>query len=212
MTNVSATIANATSQQALDTAILSAQRTRVIATLAIRNYQIAMTEAVTATVAYVQALPAKIAGLRASTSAMIAKYSSHTHDGKCPKRVAMSGANLASRGMVGVGSALSSVAGVIKAHPFMLLATVLTAIVVKTEGLQGAMASLGDAVGVVGVIFEDIVSTAVDGWGMLLDVTTGFFGSLVSDSGSSTSTATGYFADMFKGTRTLICWANASWG
>lgn len=197
--NAKAAITDATSQQALDAAILKMQRNRVIATLAIRNYKLAIIEATTATVAYVRAFPTKIAQLHRSTTAMLANARASLTMANA-QRLATNTAILAGRGMVGIGTALSHVGGVIKAHPFMMLATVMSAIVVKTEGLKGAMTSLGQTVGVVGVMFEDFVSAAVDGWGMIFDVAGDVLGGILGQSQETTGSVTGYFGEMFKGT------------
>lgn len=197
--NAKAAITDATSQQALDAAILKMQRNRVIATLAIRNYKLAIIEATTATVAYVRALPAKIAQLHSSTTAMLTNARA-TLTMTNAQKLATSTAILTGRGMVGVGTALSNVGGVIKAHPFMLLATVMSAIVVKTEGLKGAITSLGRTLGVIGVMFEDFIGTTVDGWGMIFDVASGVLGGILGQSKSTTGGVTGYFGEMFKGT------------
>lgn len=197
--NARASVANATSMARLGDILMTVAVGHHPVQIAIYRYSIATKEAIANTIAFTRALPAKITQLHRSTTAMLANARASLTMANAQK-LATTTAVLMGRGVVGVGTALSRVGGVIKAHPLILLATVMSAIVVKTEGLKGAMESLGQTVGVVGVMFEDFVSTAVDGWGMIFDVAGDVLGGILGQSQETTGSVTGYFGEMFKGT------------
>lgn len=197
--NTGAVLANASSQQALDRAIFIAQRNRVIATLALRNYKIALIETVTATLAFARALPAKIANTNISTRAIIANIKA-TLSLANVQRAVIATTIATGRGILGVGTALARVGAIINAHPLMIIGGVLLTVIAHTEGLQGAFESFGKAVNVVGSIFSEFVVTAVKGIGSVLGGAVDFFGNFISGSKQSTQTSQGYFGALFSNT------------
>lgn len=204
--NTSAVIANASSQQALDRAIFVAQRNRVIATLALRNYKIALMETVSATakavsssITYTGTLLRKIANTNISTRAIIANIKATLSLANAKKSLATATA-LAGRGILGVGTALGRVGAMINAHPLMIIGGVLLTVIAHTEGLQGAFESFGKAVNVVGSIFSEFVVMSVKGIGSLLGSAVDFFGNFISGSKQSTQTSQGYFGALFSNT------------
>ena len=82
--------------------------------------------------------------------------------------------------MTTAGRAIASVGAIIKAHPIMILAGIITTVITATMGLEEAMESFGDAVTVVGMMIQDFVKWAVDGFtnkmGQAIEWVTGFFG------------------------------------
>lgn len=106
-------------------------------------------------------------------------------------------ATVAVGGLTGIVRVLGNV---IKKHPLMVLASVLFGVVASTEGLEGAMKSLGDAIGIVGGILGDFVNFGVKQFGNLLtgaiDFTVGFF----KGSKDSTFKSKDAFKDFFGNT------------
>ncbi len=207
MANTGATIANATSQERLGAVLMALVQGHTPAQMALHRYTTAMTGAITATAAFVRNLPAKITGLGASTTAILGNTRAMLANATAnltmanAQKVAIGSSILLGRGVLGVGAALGGVAAILRANPLLTLAAIMSAIVIKAEGLQGAIKSLGDTARLAGVMFEDFVSNAVDGWGMIFDVAGDVLSGLVGNTDKSTVSMTGYFGEMFKNTQ-----------
>lgn len=101
--------------------------------------------------------------------------------------------------MTTLGRAILGVGTIIKAHPIMFLAGIITTVITATMGLEEAMKSFGDAVGITGILVQDFVKWSVDGIGTqmtkAIDFMAGFFGSKSKDGTNQVSNA---FKDFFK--------------
>lgn len=197
--NTQAVLINASSQQRLGNVILAVVQGHTPLQMAIRRYTVATTTAISSTVAFARALPAKIANINRSTTSIIANIRATLSLANAQKAI-ISTTILAGRGILGVGTALGRVGAMINAHPLMIIGGVLLTVIAHTEGLQGAFESFGDAVNVVGSIFGEFVVTAVKGIGSVLGTAVDFFGSFISGSKDSTQTSQGYFSDLFSDT------------
>lgn len=67
--------------------------------------------------------------------------------------------------MTTLGRAILGVGSIIKAHPIMFLASIVVTVITATMGLEEAMKSFGDAVGITGILVQDFVKWSVDGIG-----------------------------------------------
>lgn len=190
---------NATSNARVASTLMAIVQGHTPAQMAVYRYTQAVIGATTATIAYVRNIPAMVAGLRATASSAMASARSMDVLALSKKAVA-NGAVLASRGVMGMGSALGSLGSLINRHPLMVLATVIGTVVIGTKGLQGAMQNLGDAVGVTGILFENFAKGAVEGIGFLAKDAVEFFNSFSNDSKKSTATADSAFGGLFKNT------------
>lgn len=101
--------------------------------------------------------------------------------------------------MTTLGRAILGVGSIIKAHPIMFLASIVVTVITATMGLEEAMKSFGDAVGITGILVQDFVKWSVDGIGKqitkAIDFMAGFFGSKSKD---GTNQASNAFKDFFK--------------
>lgn len=116
------------------------------------------------------------------------------------KRSAMGVGILATRAVTGLGGAFMSLGRVITAHPIIALTAVIGAVIARTEGLSGAVKSLGDAFSVSGVLAMDFVGGVVDGLGTAWTVTANYFDNLMGGSANATSFAQTAFGGFFAGT------------
>ena len=194
-----AAVTNAMSTQSQIAAINNLHTNMMLLRMTKTHYIALAKQAVASTVAYTRSLAGLTKGFNVSTAAATI-HNKAIAAGNLAQRAAIASGMLATNAIKGAGNALKSVASILTRHPFMILAAVLSAIVVKTHGLQGAMDSLGDALSVVGILFTDMVSGAVDGIGWLWDSTTSFLNSLMGDSHTATEASGGYFATLFAGT------------
>lgn len=117
------------------------------------------------------------------------------------KRAFVGTATLAAGAVNRIGTAFAAVGRIILAHPIMTIAAVISAVIVRTMGLQKAMESLSDAVAVLGELLGQMVDAGIKGFKWLGNVTLDFFNSFVSDGDKSTSMVSNYFGDLFAGTR-----------
>lgn len=194
-----AAVTNAMSTQGQVAAINNLHTNMMLLRMTKTHYIALTKQAITNTVAYTRSLAGLTRGFNVSTAAA-AVHNKAIAASNVAQRAAIASGVLATNAIKGTGNALKSVASILTRHPFMTLAAVLSAIVVKTHGVQGAMDSLGDALGVVGILFTDMVTGAVDGVGWLWDSTTDFFNSFMGDSQVATEASSGYFATLFAGT------------
>lgn len=192
-------VANTLSTEAQIKAINTLHTNMMLLRMTKTHYIALAKQAVASTVAYTRSLAGLANGFKASSVAAT-MHNRAIAAGNVAQRAAIASGIMATNAIKGTGNALKSVASILTRHPFMTLATVLSAIVVKTHGVQGALDSLGDALSVVGILFTDMVSGAVDGVGWLWDSTTKFLNSLMGDSQTATETSGGYFSTLFAGT------------
>lgn len=116
------------------------------------------------------------------------------------KRGAMGVDILATRAIIGLGGAFMSLGRIITAHPIIALTAVIGAVIARTEGLSGAVKSLGDAFGVADVLAMDFVGGVVDGLGTAWTATSNYFSGLMGGSANATSFAQTAFGGFFAGT------------
>ncbi|MDO4895645.1 tape measure protein, partial [Moraxella sp.] len=116
------------------------------------------------------------------------------------KRAMVGTATLAGRAISGIGSAFASVGRIIMAHPIMLIAGVITAVIVRTMGLQKAMDSLSDAISIVGEMLGDFIDFGINNFKWLMGVVDKFFSSFLSSGKESTGFVNQYFGWLFEGT------------
>lgn len=116
------------------------------------------------------------------------------------KRGAMGVGILATRAITGLGGAFMALGRIITAHPILVLTAVIGAVIARTEGLSGAVKSLGDAFSVSGVLAMDFVGGVVDGLGTAWTVTANYFDNLMGGSANATSFAQTAFGGFFAGT------------
>lgn len=116
------------------------------------------------------------------------------------KRTAMGVGILATRAITGLGGAFMALGRVITAHPILVLTAVIGAVIARTEGLSGAVKSLGDAFSVSGILAVDFVGGVVDGLGTAWTVTANYFDNLMGGSANATSFAQTAFGGFFAGT------------
>lgn len=116
------------------------------------------------------------------------------------KRGAMGMGILATRAITGLGGAFMALGRVITAHPILVLTAVIGAVIARTEGLSGAVKSLGDAFSVSGVLAMNFVGGVVDGLGTAWTVTANYFDNLMGGSANATSFAQTAFGGFFAGT------------
>lgn len=200
VSNAAAATANATSTSRLSAALMAMVNGTTPAQLAMFRYRTAITSATQATLAHIRTFPATVAGLRANATAAATAARSMLTLSAASKAGAAS-VVLVGRGAMGAGTALKSLGTIINRHPIMIITGVLATVVVGTQGLTGAMESLGDALGVTALIMSDLALVAVDGFGMMWDSASSFLGSLVSGSDSATTTTGNYFSNLFAGTQ-----------
>lgn len=116
------------------------------------------------------------------------------------KRRAIGVGILATRTITGLGGAFMSLGRIITAHPILVLTAVIGAVIARTEGLSGAVKSLGDAFSVAGILATDFVGGVVDGLGTAWTVTANYFDNLIGGSANATSFAQTAFGGFFAGT------------
>ena len=114
-----------------------------------------------ATTAATAAIAQKVAAMRAGVTTASVYAAS--------LRVVAGAAAVTATAIKGLGAAFASLGAIIKAHPIMIIGSVLLAFVAasknaegKVLGLSGAMSSLGDAVKVIGYVLVDIIGGIKD--------------------------------------------------
>lgn len=199
LANTKASIANAFSAQSQITAY-EVLELKILSLSTRLGFKIINTiHATTNAVAYARSL----VGLATSFNTATASARLHTlalAGVTTAKRSAMGVGILATRAITGLGGAFMSLGRVITAHPILVLTAVIGAVIARTEGLSGAVKSLGDAFSVSGVLAMDFVGGVVDGLGTAWTVTTNYFDNLMGGSANATSFAQTAFGGFFAGT------------
>lgn len=116
-------------------------------------------------------------------------------------------AAVATTAVTTLAGAIARLGGVINAHPIMFLAATLISVVAatedaegKTRGFTGAMASLSEAVKIVGSLFLDFVKFTIDGISSIGRVFGAFITSFVQNSESGANESSNMFAVFFSNT------------
>lgn len=199
LASTKASIANAFSVQGQITAY-NALSTRMMLLRPTKAHYIDLTKtAITTTAVYARSL----VGLATSFNTATASARLHTlalAGVTTAKRSAMGVGILATRAITGLGGAFMALGRIITAHPILVLTAVIGAVIARTEGLSGAVKSLGDAFSVSGVLAMDFVGGVVDGLGTAWTVTANYFDNLMGGSANATSFAQTAFGGFFAGT------------
>ncbi|UYZ94288.1 tape measure protein [Moraxella bovis] len=200
LANTKASIANAFSVQGQINAynVLS---TRLMLLRLTKAHYIDLTKtAIATTTAYARSL----VGLATSFNTATASARLHTlalAGVTTAKRGAMGVGILATRAVTGLGGAFMSLGRVIMAHPIIALTAVIGTVIARTEGLGGAVKSLGDAFSVAGILASDFIGGVVDGLGMAWTAADNYFNSFMGGSANATSFAQTAFGGFFAGTQ-----------
>ena len=100
----------------------------------------------------------------------------------------------------GVIPAVAALTAVMLANPVFMLAAVLTASVVATEGLEGAIDSLADAFAVMGLLALEAIGWIKSGISDLWKATNDYIGGLIENSATGAEESSGAFSWMFERT------------
>ena len=199
LANTKASIANAFSVQGQITAY-NALSTRLVLLRLTKAHYIDLTKtAIAATAVYARSLVGLATSFDRTTLATKAATLASIGWTKT-KRGAIGVGILATRTITGLGGAFMSLGRIITAHPILVLTAVIGAVIARTEGLSGAVKSLGDAFSVSGVLAMDFVGGVVDGLGTAWTVTANYFDNLIGGSANATSFAQTAFGGFFAGT------------
>lgn len=196
LANTKASIANAFSVQGQITAY-NALSTRLMLLRLTKAHYIDLTKtAIKATAAYARSL----VGLAGSFNTATASARLHTlalAGVTTAKRGAVGVGILATRAITGLGGAFMALGRIIKAHPLMTLAAVLSAVVVSTHGVTGALESLSDAFGVVTLMAKDFIDFIGNGFLKAWDIVSNFANNMLAKVGDTTKGSTGAFSNFF---------------
>lgn len=194
-----ANVANAFSVQGQINAYNALSTRMMLLRMTKTHYINLTTAAITATGGYARSL----VGLATSFNTATAAARMHTlaiAGATTAKRGAIGVGILATRAVTGLGGAFAAVGRIILAHPIMTIAAVISAVIVRTMGLQKAMESLSDAVGIVGSMLGDLIDVGIEGFKWLGGVVDRFFSGFMSEGKQSTGVVGKYFGWLFEGT------------
>ncbi|WP_063513454.1 tape measure protein [Moraxella ovis] len=197
---IASNVAASTSTQRLGDALMSVLSGTTSTQIRIHHLTVAIKAKTAASLEFIRQTPAHIAALKASGTQALAtarNFSVMT----ATKKAGIASVTLLGRGVMGVGTALTSLGRILLRHPLMVIAGVITAIIVRTMGLQKAMDSLSEATAVLGELLGQMVDAGIRGFKWLGDVTLDFFSRFRSDGKQSTNQVLGFFGGLFKGTR-----------
>ncbi|MFA9487216.1 MULTISPECIES: tape measure protein, partial [unclassified Moraxella] len=138
---IASNVAAATSTQRLGDALMSVLSGTTSTQIRIHHLTVAIKAKTAATISYIRQAPAHIAALKASGTQALAtarNFSVMT----ATKKAGIASATLLGRGVMGIGTALTSLGRILLRHPLMVIAGVISAVIVRTMGLQKAMESL----------------------------------------------------------------------
>lgn len=107
----------------------------------------------------------------------------------------------AATGIATMTGGLLNLGRIINAHPLMILAGVIFSIVASTEGFDGALKSLGDALGVVGILAKDLVEGIGKGIVGITKSVSGFINSLISGTKNGADKGKANLSVFFEGTK-----------
>lgn len=193
-------IAHATSSARLGVVLLDLVQGHTPLQIATARYIAATKAATVQALGFTQAMLRKSLSLRTATVSMVGKTRA-TFTLANAQRLATTTALTMGRGVMGIGTAFASLGRIILAHPIMIIGGVIAAIIVRTMGLQKAMESLSDAVQIVGLMLGDLLDVGIDAFKGLLAWADKFLDGFLGKSNKTTSKVSGYFGELFKGTK-----------
>lgn len=194
------TVAAATSTARLGNALMAIAQGHTVPQMAMHRLTVAIQAKTAASMAFVRQTPAHIAALKTTGTQALAtarNFSVMT----AAKNAGIASATLLGRGIMGVGSILSSVGRVIMTHPILTLSAIIGGIVVHVMGFEKAMESLSDAFAISKMMLGDLVDFALDGFVSMLDGAVGFLDGFFTSSEGTTTGVSGFFSGMFAGTQ-----------
>lgn len=194
------TVAAATSTARLGNALMAIAQGHTVPQMAMHRLTVAIQAKTAASMAFIRQTPAHITALKtagAQARATARNFSVMT----AAKNAGIASATLLGRGIMGVGSILSSVGRVIMTHPILTLSAIIGGIVVHVMGFEKAMESLSDAFAISKMMLGDLVDFALDGFVSMLDGAVGFLDGFFTSSEGTTTGVSGFFSGMFAGTQ-----------
>lgn len=200
LANTKASIANAFSVQGQINAYNVLSTRLMLLRLTKAHYLDITKTAIATTTAYARSL----VGLATSFNTATASARLHTlalAGVATAKRGAMGVGILVTRAVTGLGGAFVSLGRIITAHPIIALTAVIGAVIARTEGLSGAVKSLGDAFSVAGVLASDFIGGVVDGLGRAWTATANYLNSFMGGTNKAVSFSQTAFGGFFAGTQ-----------
>ncbi len=162
----------------------------------------AVQSATAATLGYGRALLGLTSGFNTATVAA-RLHTAAIAGATAAKRAFIGVGILAANTITGIGSAFASLGRIILAHPIITLTAVIGAVIARTEGLNGAIKSLGDAFNVTAILAGNFINGVVDGLGVAWTAASNYFSNLMGGADKATSFAKtsfgGFFANTEKG-------------
>lgn len=162
----------------------------------------AVQSATAATLGYGRALLGLTSGFNTATVAA-RLHTAAIAGATAAKRAFIGVGILTANTITGIGSAFASLGRIILAHPIITLTAVIGAVIARTEGLNGAIKSLGEAFDVTAILAGNFINGVVDGLGMAWTAASNYFSNLMGGADKATSFAKtsfgGFFANTEKG-------------
>lgn len=166
------------------------------------NAATAVQSATAATLGYGRALLGLTSGFNTATVAA-RLHTAAIAGATAAKRAFIGVGILTANTITGIGSAFASLGRIILAHPIITLTAVIGAVIARTEGLNGAIKSLGDAFNVTAILAGNFINGVVDGLGVAWTAASNYFSNLMGGADKATSFAKtsfgGFFANTEKG-------------
>lgn len=194
------TVAAATSTARLGNALMAIAQGHTVPQMAMHRLTVAIQAKTIASMAFIRQTPAHVAALK-TTGAQALATARNFSVMTAAKNAGIASATLLGRGIMGVGSILSSVGRVIMAHPILTLSAIIGGIVVHIMGFEKAMENLSDAFAISKMMLGDLVDFALDGFVSMLDGAVGFLDGFFTSSEGTTTSVSGFFSGMFAGTQ-----------
>lgn len=202
-----ASIANAFSTQGQITAYNNLQVKMTLLRLTQTHYINLAAGVVTATrtktaaaLQYAASLPTMIRNMNLATVAAAAQTRAMSALAVATRGA--TGAAILTAGAVGrLGAAFGSLGRIILAHPIMMIASVLSAVVVHTHGVTGALESLSDAFGITTLMVKDLLGLIGEGFVTAGGIVSGFMDDMLNRAGITTEGSGNAFSQFFSGTQ-----------
>lgn len=145
---------------------------------------------------YIDLTKQSVVAVRSNTAALLAQARAMSVATAAQRAVA-GAAILTANAVSKVGGGMMALGRIIKAHPLMTLAAVLSAVVVSTHGMTGALESLSDAFSVTTLMAKDFIVFVGDGFSMAWDTVSAFADNMLAKVGDTTKGSTGAFSNFF---------------
>ncbi|OAU97574.1 tape measure protein [Moraxella catarrhalis] len=145
---------------------------------------------------YIDLTKQSVVAVRSNTAALLAQARAMSV-ATAAQRAAAGAAILTANAVSKVGGGMMALGRIIKVHPLMTLAAVLSAVVVSTHGMTGALESLSDAFGVTTLMAKDFIVFVGDGFSMAWDAVSAFADNMLAKVGDTTKGSTGAFSNFF---------------